>query len=293
MAGRRSPAHASAPHVALALGLVLAWAYGSVLAGLVAQWTSDDNYSHGFLVIPFAAYLAWQRRSHIAKADSRPSAIGLALLAGSAVAFVAGQLGAELFLTRLSLVGTLAGSIGWVFGAHRLRVLALPLLFLLFMIPLPAIVFNHIALPLQFVASSAGETMIRAAGIPVLREGNVLQLPSGDLEVVQACSGIRSLVSLAMVGVAISCLRGNGRWAILFSALVATPIAIGVNAVRIAGTGIASTWVGPAAAEGFFHALTGVTLFALATLVLAVVSDAAGRAIDGAERLAARPQAVA
>lgn len=280
-------------HVAVALGAVLAFAYASVLAHLSRQWAVDENYSHGLAVIPFSVYLAWQRRARIAAADITPSAFGLALILVSALAFVAGQLGAELFLTRLSFVGMTAGAIGWVFGTERLRLLAGPLAFLLFMIPLPALVFNQITLPLQFVASSVAETLIRAAGIPVLREGNVLQLPSGSLEVVQACSGIRSLVSLAMVGVVIGCVRGSGGATVFFSAIVAAPIAIAVNALRITATGMASTWLGPAAAEGFFHALTGITLFAISVLVLAVVSTVAGRVFDAMERTAASVRAAA
>ena len=279
--------------VAVGVGIVLNATYAPVLTRLVAQWSSDENYSHGFLVIPFALYLAWQRRAQLDLAEARPSALGLALILGSAVAFVAGQLGAELFLTRLSLVGMTAGAIGWMFGTKALRAFALPLVFLLFMVPLPALIFNQITLPLQFVASAAGETLIRGAGIPVLREGNVLQLPGGSLEVVQACSGIRSLVSLTMVGVAISCLRGGGRWTTVFSAIAAAPIAIVTNALRIAGTGIASTWIGPAAAEGFFHAFTGIVLFATAVVALVLASRVAESVLDAAERLAARPPVIA
>jgi exosortase len=279
--------------VALAAALALVCAYAPVLARLVAQWASDDNYSHGFLVVPFSIYLAWQRRAQIAEADSRPSTLGLALIVCSAVAFAAGQFGAELFLTRMSLIGMTAGAIGWIFGGRRLRVLALPLLFLLFMVPLPALVFNQVTLPLQFVASAAGEALIRAAGVPVLREGNVLQLPGGSLEVVQACSGIRSLESLAMVGVAISCLRGGGRSMALFSAIAAVPIAIVTNAVRIAGTGIASNWLGAAAAEGFFHAFTGVALFTAGIVGLLAAVRLADVVVHSAGRLAARHRAVA
>jgi exosortase len=285
--------HPKPLHIAVAIAVVLIAAYASVLARLIGQWASDENYSHGFLVVPFSVYLAWQRRARIAAADSAPSALSLVLILVSAAAFIAGQFGAELFLTRISLIGMIAGTVGWIFGGQRLRALALPLLFLLFMVPLPALLFNQITLPLQFVASAAGETLIRTAGIPVLREGNVLQLPGTSLEVVQACSGIRSLVSLAMVGVAISCLRGAGGWAMLFSAIAAAPIAIATNALRIAGTGVAATWIGPAAAEGFFHAFTGMALFAAAVAGLAAAGRLAEHAIDSAARYTARAGAVA
>jgi exosortase len=256
---------------------VLLFVYAPTLAGLARQWAHDDNYSHGFLVPLFAAYVAWQRREQLAAADIRPCAVGVALLLLGALTFVAGQLAAELFLTRISLVAMLAGILGFVWGRGHLRLLAFPLLFLFFMVPLPAVVFNQITLPLQFVASAAGETIIRATGIPVLREGNVLQLPSGNLEVVQACSGIRSLVSLGMAAVVMSYIRGAGPVAIVVSLAAAVPIAIVANALRVAGTGIAANWIGPEVAEGFLHTFTGVVLFGVAVTALAGVCHLVAR----------------
>ena len=164
--------------IACVLAGALVWLYGGILSSLVRQWASDDNYSHGFFVAPLAAYFAWERRHLLAGAPSRPSIVGLFLVAASLVVLLAGLLGAELFLTRVSLVGVLAGTVLFVWGRDHLRILALPVAFLLLMIPLPAIIFNQIAFPLQLLASRAGELALGVAGIPVLREGNVLQLPS-------------------------------------------------------------------------------------------------------------------
>jgi EpsI family protein len=190
-------------HAALivALGLALAWVYGGVVAGLAAQWRHDENYSHGFLVVPFAAYVAWTRRDALRRAPSSSTLGGLALLAISPLILTAGKLGAELFLTRLSLIGVLAGSIAFIWGRAHLRVLAFPVACLLFAVPLPAIIFNELTFPLQLIASTIGESVIQAVGIPVLREGNVLQLANRTLEVAEACSGIRSLSSLMMFAV--------------------------------------------------------------------------------------------
>ena len=244
------------------------WLYGGALSSLVSQWASDDDYSHGFFVIPLAVYFAWERRAALARATLRPSVAGLPLLAVSLLAFLAGILGAELFLTRASLIGVLAGTVLFVWGRAHFRILFFPLAFLLFMIPLPAILFNQIAFPLQLLASRLGETAIAAAGIPVLREGNVLALPNITLEVVEACSGIRSLVSLLMLGVLLGYFaepRTPGR---VIIALAAIPIAIVANATRVAGTGLTSHWVGPAAAEGFFHTFSGWIMFVVALIGL-------------------------
>jgi exosortase len=246
----------------LAAGLL--WTYGAVLAGLVRQWSADDNYSHGFFVIPLAAFFAWERRERLFQAARRPSAAGLALILLSLVLFVAGTFGAELFLTRASLIGVLAGAILFIWGREHLRVLLFPIAFLLLMIPLPAIIFNQIAFPLQLLASQAGESVIAAAGIPVLREGNVLHLPARTLEVAEACSGIRSLVSLITLAIVLGYFTEPRVRARIAIAVAAVPIAIIANAARVAGTGLVAEWVSPAAADGFFHSFSGWLVFIVA-----------------------------
>jgi exosortase len=252
---------------AAAIALLLAgvvWLYGGVLSGLVRQWASDDNYSHGFFVIPLAAFFAWERRESLMKAPRRPSAFGAVLVLASLLLFVAGTFGAELFLTRVSLIGVVAGAVLFIWGRDQFRTLLFPLAFLLLMVPLPAIIFNQVAFPLQLVASQAGESVIVAAGVPVLREGNVLHLPSRTLEVVEACSGIRSLVSLLMLGIVLGYFTERGTGARVLIALAAVPIAILANATRVAGTGLAAEWISPAAADGFFHSFSGWLMFIVA-----------------------------
>jgi exosortase len=253
------------------------WMYGGALSSLVSQWASDDDYSHGFFVIPLAVFFAWERRAALSRAATRPSVWGLLLIGASLAAFLAGILGAELFLTRVSLIGVLAGTVLFVWGREHFRILFFPLAFLLFMIPLPAIVFNQIAFPLQLLASRVGETTIAAAGIPVLREGNVLQLANTTLEVAEACSGIRSLVSLLMLGAVLGYFTEPRPPARMIIALSAIPIAIVANASRVAGTGLASHWVGPAAAEGFFHTFSGWLMFVVAFAGLLLVQRAVSR----------------
>jgi exosortase len=266
-------------HVAAAILVVAAivCTYGGVLVSLVRQWASDDNYSHGFIVVPLALFFAWERRAALRSAEIRPSTAGAALIVVSLAAFVAGRLGAELFLTRVSLVGVLAGAVLFVWGRRHFRILAFPLAFLLLMIPLPAIVFNQLAFPLQLLASQVGETAIAAAGIPVLREGNVLELPGTRLEVAEACSGIRSLVSLLTLAIVLAWFTEprNGRRVVI--ALSAIPIAILANAARVAGTGLMSHWIGEEAARGFFHTFSGWLMFVVAFVLLAGVQRLVSR----------------
>jgi exosortase len=248
----------------------MAWLYADVFGGLVEQWRSDDNYSHGFLVPLLAAYFVWERRGALLSTAQRPTIAGVAVVAVSLLVFLAGTFAAELFLTRVSLIGVLAGLVLFLWGPRHLRALTFPLAFLLLMVPLPAIVFNQIAFPLQLVASRAGELVIATAGVPVLREGNLLQLPTRTLEVAEACSGIRSLVSLLMLAILLGYFTERATSRRVVIALAAVPLAIVANAIRVAGTGLASEWISPAAADGFFHSFSGWVVFLVACAGLMV-----------------------
>src|SRR5262245_40585450 len=173
---------------ALACLAAIVWLYRDVLSSLVRQWASDDNYSHGFFIVPLAIYFGWERRTQLARAAVNPHVSGLLLLLLSLAVFTAGQLAAELFLARISIIGVIAGIILFVWGPEYLKPLVFPIAVLALMVPLPTIVFNQIAFPLQLFASRIGELGIAAAGIPVIREGNVLELPNSTLAVAEACS---------------------------------------------------------------------------------------------------------
>jgi exosortase len=255
----------------LAAGLVLGGlvlVYWSVLRGLIDAWSTDDNYSHGFFIVPLAAYFAWERRRAFAAAPVRPSYFGLLVIAGSMALLVAGLLGAELFLSRVSVIGALAGSILFLFGWQRLRVVIFPLAFLLLMVPLPALIFNKIAFPLQLVASHVGEYTINSLEIPILREGNVLILANATLEVAEACSGIRSLVSLFTLGIVFGYFVDRRPWVRALIALSAVPVAILANGLRVASAGVAAHNFGAAGVEGLFHEFSGWVVFIVAFLMM-------------------------
>lgn len=255
---------------AAAIAAALMWLYARVVPGLVGQWMSDDNYTHGFLVAPLAAYFAFERRAALARTPIRPSLTGLVVVAAGLLCFLAGQLSAELFLSRVSLIVVLAGTVLFLFGLAHLRLLAFPLAFLLLMVPLPAILFNYISFPLQTLAAQLGAAAISAGGVPVMREGNLLLLPGRTLEVAEACSGIRSLVSLLMFAIVFAYFSERDSWRRVLIALAAIPIAVLVNAARVGGTGLTTYWVSPAAADGFFHSFSGWLMFLMAIGALVV-----------------------
>ena len=251
-----------------AVGMSALAVYLPVLTSLVRQWASDENASHGFLVVPFAFFFIWRDRRALAALAPCPQAAGLAIVAASMLLFVAGRLAAELFLTRISLAGVLAGGILFLWGPAHLRRLAFPLVLLLLAIPLPSLLLNQVAFPLQLLASRAGEAVVSAAGVPILREGNILILPDTKLEVVEACSGIRSLAALLTLALIAGKLTEPRRWARAALVALTIPVAIGANAFRVAGTGLAAAWIGPRAAEGFFHLFSGWLVFVAAFWVL-------------------------
>jgi exosortase len=242
--------------------------YWRVIQKLVSDWANDDNYSHGFFIVPVAAFFVWERRKTLASLPRRPSWVGLAIMAMSIGVLLAGLLGAELFLSRISIVGVAAGSILFLFGWRHLRELAFPLAFLLLMIPIPAIIFNQIAFPLQLLASQAGEIALRTLHIPVLREGNVMILANTKLEVAEACSGIRSLVSLLTLGIVYGYFIDPRVTIRVLLAMATIPVAIFTNALRVAGTGVAAHYYGPDAAQGFLHEFSGLLVFAAAFALL-------------------------
>jgi exosortase len=267
-----------------AVAVAIVALYWGTLSSLVRHWASDDDFSHGFFVLPLAAYFLWERRDAFRRAAVQPSIWGAVILAGSLLVFVAGRFGAELFLTRVSLVGVIAGSLLFLCGWRYLRIAAFPLAFLLLMIPLPAIIFNQITFPLQGVAARAGEAVIAIAGVPVLREGNILHVPGRALEVAEACSGIRSLMSLLMLAVVLGYFTEKRTGGRVLIALASVPIAIIANAGRVAGTGLAAYWVSPAAADGFFHTFSGWLVFVVAFAGLLIVQRFVEAARQGTER---------
>jgi exosortase len=267
-----------------AIAACFAFLYVDVITKLVRDWSTDDNYSHGFLIVPIALYLAWERRHVLMRLPLAPSLSGLLVVMASLAVLAAGTLGVELFLTRVSMIGVLAGAIVFLCGWAHLRALIFPVAFLILMVPLPAIIFNKITFPLQMLASQAGEYGIAALNIPVLREGNIIELAHTKLEVVEACSGIRSLVSLLTLGIVYAYFidqRATVRWAISLSAI---PVAIVSNAMRITGTGVAAHYWGPEAAEGFFHSFSGWAVFIVAFVAMLGVKQLAVQAANVAGR---------
>lgn len=241
-------------------GALLILCYGPVLWSLARQWSDDPDMGHGFLVPVIAGWIAWRKRRELSAQPRRPNPWGLAIVAFAALQLYIATLGAELFLARTAFVESVIGLVLLLGGTAWVRKLAFPLFLLFFMVPIPAILYNRITFPLQILASHAAASVLSVLQIPVLSDGNILELPDRQLFVVEACSGIRSLLSLSFLCLVYGYFfekRASLR-VILF--LAAIPVAIIANAGRVALTGVLTS-VKPELAEGFLHTASGWVIF--------------------------------
>src|SRR5215216_3249248 len=277
-----------------AISFAIVFAYATVMAKLFHDWWNDENYSHGLLIPFIIGYIIWSQRDKLARASERPAV----LLGGAAILFAlfalwAGVAGAELYTQRLSLILLLAGIAVYFWGFKLLQQLLVPLGLLFLAMPIPAIVFNKIAFPLQLFASRCAVWSMSMLGIPVLRQGNIIELKplnsfdTRKLEVVEACSGIRSLMTLVTLAVVFAYfthrpppddaskrggrfgwLRSYWFWRSLIIVVSAVPIAILTNAFRVSGTGVLAHYYGTAIADGFFHSFSGWAIYIVAFILL-------------------------
>lgn len=265
----------------LAVAVALGFLYFTVLVKLGNDWWHDENYSHG-LLIPFViGFILWQERKHFVESQSRPATSLAAVgICAAMLALWAGTAGAELYVQRISLVIMLASIAVYFWGLRAFRIIAVPLMLLFVSIPIPQIIFNRIAFPLQIFASQCAVGAMSLFNIPVLRQGNVIELmPLGasepkKLAVVEACSGIRSLmtlVTLALIYAYFTRPTSSRIYAVVRSVILivaAVPIAILTNAVRVSGTGVLAHYYGTRVADGFFHSFSGWVIYIVAAALL-------------------------
>ena len=277
------PRKAQLPWLTIAwFGLLLIGCFAPVLGRLIRQWNHDPDMGHGFFVPLIAGFIVWQRRDELALVKAEPNPWGLVLIGIGAVQLILGTLGAELFTARLSLVVTLIGVVWFLGGTVMLKKLAFPLFLLFFMIPIPAIIYSTLTLKLQIFASKLADEALTLLAIPVYREGNILDLPNQRLSVVEACSGIRSLLSLTFLSLVYGYFFEKKTWmrVVLFFSTI--PIAIIANGSRVTITGI-MTQINPKLAEGFFHEAEGWVIFMIALAMLMIFHQIVARMMNFAE----------
>jgi exosortase len=228
---------------------------------LFEDWRSDENYSHGFIVPLVFGWMLWQRREQLANCKMSPCSWALAIIFFAVIQLVAGTLGAENFVAHSSMLVMLCGIALFLFGDEMLRLVAFPIAWLLFMIPLPSIIFYRATFPLQLLASKLAVGILDVLHVPSVCEGNVIYLAHFTAGVAEACSGIRSLMSIFAFAILMGYLLNMSVRSRFLLAVAAIPIALGMNAARIAGTGLVGNYLNADWAEGFFHTFSGFLLF--------------------------------
>ncbi len=256
----------------LCVAVALVGLYFPVIVKLAKDWSSNDNYSHGFFIPLISAYMVYTMKGELQKLPVRPKNWGiLLLLAGLGQLYVA-SVGSEFFLQRTSLILVLLGAVLYLWGKPVTHKVIVPILYLLFMIPLPAIIWNKIAFPMQLFSSVITEHVVRLLGIPIFREGNVLHLAQTTLEVVDACSGLRSLTTMFALAAAFAWFSDYANWKKWVLFFTAAPIAIFANMIRLTATaGLASIY-GEKVAQGFLHEFSGLFIFVFGLLLLGLTN---------------------
>jgi exosortase len=249
------------------VSILLVACYAPILAALVRQWDGDPDMGHGFFVPVIAGFIAWKKRDRIAEKLPAPNWWGLAVMLWAGFQLYIATLGAELFLARTSFVISIIGAVLLLGGTAYLRIFSFPLFLLFFMVPIPAVIYNQITFPLQILASRVAENTIDLLQIPVIRQGNVLILPQQTLNVVEACSGIRSLLTLTFLSLVYGYFFETRNWVRIVLFLSTIPIAIAANAGRVAFTGVVSQFR-PELAEGWFHEAQGWVIFMIGLAIL-------------------------
>src|ERR1700730_6115999 len=244
--------------VTAALFIIL---YAITFVKLFEDWRSDENYSHGFIVPLVFGWMLWQRRQKLANCTVSPRPWALLIIFFAIIQLVAGTLGAENFVAHCSMLVMLCGITLFLFGGEMLRLLAFPIAWLLFMIPLPSIIFYRATFPLHLLASKLAVGILDVLHVPSVCEGNVIYLAHFTAGVAEACSGIRSLISIFAFAVLMGYLLNMSLRSRFLLAVAAIPIALCMNAARIAGTGLVGNYVNADWAEGFFHTFSGFLLF--------------------------------
>jgi exosortase len=264
------------------VSVLLAVLYYRVAIKLVHDWLTITDYSHGPLVPLFSVFLIWEKRKILSNIPVKQTWSGVPLVVFSLAVLILGVYGVELFTARISFVMLLAGIIWTLLGVAMLRAVAFPLMVLILAIPIPAIIFNQITFPLQLLASRIASEILPMLGVPTLHEGNIIELPIMKLEVAEACSGIRSLMSLFTLAVFYGYFIERTTWRRVILALASIPIAVTANVARIVGTGLCVQYWDPDKALGFFHEFSGWVIFVVSLCCLYLVHRAM-RLIPSAE----------
>lgn len=247
--------------------------YFEVVLPLITDWWTDSNYSHGFLIPFISIYFIWQKRGNLANLLQEKSNLGLILLIIGLGIYIIGTAAAEFFSVRFSLILVILGITLYFYGKKLIKEIWFPILFLIFMIPIPYVIYYSITFPMQLFSTKAATFLIQLAGFNVLRQGNIIHLSNYSLEVAEACSGLRSLITLSALGAAIAYMTQKTIFSAIFLFLLSVPIAIAANVFRILFTAFGAVMISPKFADGFLHEMSGLVVFLIGFISLGIAAS--------------------
>lgn len=241
--------------------------FAPALYSLIHTWSTSEDYSHGFFVIPIALFMVWKKREQLVSSESASSWICAPVFLLAVLSYMVAVVTNFHTLTHLSIIITIFSLLMFIAGSKTTSILLWPLLFLIFMFPIPSSYYILITNPLKLMITGISAWIIGLFNIPVFQEGNLLFFANTQLEVAEACSGVRSLYSYIMLGCVIALMseKLSSKIILIFSTI---PLAIFVNIMRVSVTGTLSHFYGPNVAQGFFHEFTGFVLFIIGLIVL-------------------------
>ncbi len=253
------------------IGLGFFLLYFPFLQTMVNDWATNPNYSHGYLIPFISIWLVYSLKNRVSEIKPHPSNWGVLIIVLACLQLIVAKIGSEYFLQRTSIILLFLGICLYLYGIKITRILLIPIIYLIFMIPIPVIVWNKIAFPLQIFASYLTEIVIRLFGMPIFREGNIITLPSITLEVVDACSGIRSLTTMMALSIPFAFFIPSGKAKKIILFLSSIPIAIIANIIRLTTTAFLSSLFGEVFAQGFLHEFSGMLTFILGLFMLFLI----------------------
>ncbi len=252
-------------------GLLLAsfaWAYWPIIHSLITTWAGNEDYSHGFFILPVAVYLILQKKPGTDIFLTRFNWLAGGAIVACALMYLAGLFSQFRTMGNLAFIFTIWAMVFFLFGSNFIRAHAWELVLLLFMLPIPSRWYASITLPLQLLVTKISFFVLQFMNIPVLREGNILQLSNTTLEVVNACSGLRSILTIIVLAYILSCLLFQSFSKRITLILMAIPCAILTNLIRVSFIAYLAQQGNTTFIEGTAHTMLGLALFVLSFLLL-------------------------
>lgn len=244
------------------------WLYFGVISDMVLEWYKNPDNSHGFIIPFMTGYFIYKKAEFLKKVIIKPLNSGIIIIMIGLIFFIIGYLGAAYTTMRISMLIVLAGIILSIIGSDFFKLISFPFFYLIFMIPVPRYLYDSLSFPLRIIVTKYSVLFLQLLEFPAFREGNMIMLENMNLQVIDVCSGIRSITSLVAIATAFAYMIEKNNLKRLAIIILAVPISIISNGCRIIITAILGRYFGPQIADNFFHQATGIVVFITSIVIL-------------------------